>query len=95
MDKHLKEREFTLKNAVFLGDTTMQWDLIAAAVEAANIEFHGLKGKELTKVRGRSKITFQKKQNDFLNREDANGDNNDFDNKIKWFKIRRAARKAW
>ena len=66
MDKHLNEREHRIKKAVAQRNTTMQWDLIAAAVEAANIEFHGLTGKEAAKMRGRSKITFQKKHNDIL-----------------------------
>ena len=86
MDKHLKEREPRIKRAVSQKNTTMQWDLIVAAVEAANIEFHGLTGKESTTMRGRSKITFRKKQNDILHRNDANGDNDDFDNKVKWLK---------
>ena len=84
MDKHIKEREPRIKRAVDQKNTTMQWDLIAAAVEAANIEFHGLTAKEATKMRGRSKITFQKKQCDILHHEDDSRDNDDFDNKLKW-----------
>ena len=86
MDKHLNEREFRLKKAVSMRNTTMQWDLIAAAVEEANIELHGLTGKEAWKMSGRSKITFQKKQNDILQSDDAQDDNDDFDNKVKWLK---------
>ena len=37
-------------------------------------------------MRGRSRITFQKKQNDILHHDDANDDNDDFDNKVKWLK---------
>ena len=62
MDKHLKEREPRIKRAVSQNNTTMQWDLIVASVEAANIEFHGLTGKEATNMRGMSKITFFEKK---------------------------------
>ena len=78
MDKHIEARKDRIARAESRKDTTVQWDLIAAAVEAANIEFHGLTGKEATKMRGRSKITFPKKQNDILHRDNANDDNDDF-----------------
>ena len=63
MDKHLKERGPSITKAVSQKNTTMQWGLIGAAVEAANLEFHGLTGKEATDMRGRSKTTFRKTTN--------------------------------
>ena len=62
IDKHLKHREFMFEHWVFLRDTTMHWDLIAAAVEDANIEFHKLTGKDAMKMKGRSKVAFQRKR---------------------------------
>ena len=63
IDKHLGKREFRLLQAKAKKDTDRQWQLIAAAVEDANIEFHLLEGKDAKKMRGRSKVTFQKKRN--------------------------------
>ena len=51
----------------------MQWDLITAAVEQANIEFHGLKGKEAKEMRGRSKVEFMKEETG-LTREPQEGE---------------------
>ena len=86
MDKHIKSREFRLKKAVCLRDTTTQWDLIAAAAEEANIEFHGLSGKDAAKMKGRSKITFQKKEIDILQDTTNQRDNDDLQNQVKWLK---------
>ena len=61
MDKHLTKREYRLRRAVEQRNTTTQWDHIAAAIEDANIEFHGLVGAEAKKMKGRSRTTFQKK----------------------------------
>ena len=62
IDKHLEKREYRLLQAKAKKDTDRQWQLIAAAVEDANIEFHLLEGKDAKKMRGRSKVTFQKKK---------------------------------
>ena len=86
MDKHINNREFRLKKAVCLRDTTTQWDLIAAAAEDANIEFHGLTGKDAAKMKGRSKITFQKKENDTLQATANQLDNDVLQNQVKWLK---------
>ena len=66
-----------------LRNTTTQWDLIAAAVEDANIEFHGLTGKEAMEMKGRSRITFQKKEIDTLQIAENQLDNEDIVNKAK------------
>ena len=60
MDEQIEKRQYRLKHAQEAGDTTTQWDLIAAATEEANIAYHQLKGREATKMRGRSKVVFQK-----------------------------------
>ena len=60
--KHLNEREFRINKALNLRDTSTQWDLTAAAVEDANIELHGLTGKEAMNMKGRSTNTFQRKK---------------------------------
>ena len=62
MDLAIEKRKHRLRYAVKLKDTNMQWDLIAAGVEEGVIEFFQLKGKEATKMRGRSKITFTKRK---------------------------------
>ena len=61
MDLAIEKRKHRLRYAVKLKDTNMQWDLITAGVEERVIEFFQLKGKEATKMRGRSKITFAEK----------------------------------
>ena len=60
MDKQIDNRHSRILHAELTKDTTTQWDLIAAAVEEANIRYHGLVGKESSKMRRRSKITFKK-----------------------------------
>ena len=63
MDEQISKRHYRLLQAQVAGDTTIQWDLIAAAMEEANIDYHQLKGREATKMRGRSKVVFQNKEN--------------------------------
>ena len=60
MDKQVARRASRFQYAALMRDTTTQWDLVAAAVEEANISYHGLAGRDATKMRGRSKITFKK-----------------------------------
>ena len=62
MDAAIGRRKAMLHLAAHNRNTVMQWDLITAAVEQANIEFHGLKGKEAKKMRGRSKVEFMKEE---------------------------------
>ena len=61
MDQQIQKRFYRLKHAQAMEKTEQQWDLIAAAVEQAVIEFHQLKDAEAKKMRGRSRIMFQKK----------------------------------
>ena len=60
MDQQIMKRKHRIAVARQDNDTTMMWDLIAAAVEQANILFHKLQGKDAKKMRGRSKIFFEK-----------------------------------
>ena len=59
MDLQIETRRNRFKLAEHQKDTTRQWDLTAAAVEAAVIDFHGLTGTEAKRMRGRSKIRFR------------------------------------
>ena len=49
MDKQVARRASRFQYAAPMRDTTTQWDLVAAAVEEANISYHGLIGKDFTK----------------------------------------------
>ena len=59
MDEQIKKRQYRITLAPHQRDTTRQWDLVAAAVEQANIEFHKLEGAEAKKMRGRSEVAFK------------------------------------
>ena len=86
MDKHITKREHKLKKTLEAKDTTTQWDLIAAAAEDAIIEFYGLKGAEAKKMRGRSKITFQKKSTSTLQAVEKQPENADMVTRAKWLR---------
>ena len=58
MDKQIAKRQYRLKQADVQRDTDRQWDLIAAAVEQANIDWHGLTGDDAKRMRCRSRVTF-------------------------------------
>ena len=60
INDQLERREHSLKHAVKVQDTAMQWDLIAAADEIAVIKVFELGKEEAEKMRGRSRITFSK-----------------------------------
>ena len=70
MDEQTQSRMCRLKLAEDAHDTTMQWDLIAAAVEQANIEWHGLSGDDAKRMRGRAKVTFLKDNANILKQLD-------------------------
>ena len=61
MDEAIGERKHRLAYAAMIKDTSTQWDIIAAGVEEGVINFFELEGKEATKMKGRSKVTFNKK----------------------------------
>ena len=60
MDKQVARRVSRFQYAALMRDTTTQWDLVAAVVGEANINNHGLIGRDATKMRGRSNNTFKK-----------------------------------
>ncbi len=68
MGQQHEKRKHRLTHAAHTKDTDKQYDLIAAIAEEANIDFHGLQGKEATKMRGRSRITFNKNSEEFAAR---------------------------
>ena len=61
MDIQVGKRRWRFEDVALHKDTTRQWDLVAAAVEEANVIYNGLTGKEATSMRGRSKITFKER----------------------------------
>ena len=67
-------------------DTTMQWDLIAAATEEANIQYDNLQGREATKMKGRPKLKFKKKTRDSLEGIEADDGNLEQVSKAKWLR---------
>ena len=71
-------------HVVSTNDTTRQWDLIAAAVEEANIEHHQLVGREAKQMKGRSKIVFKNKTKDCLEGIEAEDENAELVSKAKW-----------
>ena len=66
MDRTIEDRRHRFNLAEQQKNTTRQWDLVAAAVEEACIEFFELDGKQATKMRGRSKIIFRKQEKHVL-----------------------------
>ena len=89
MDKYLTKREYRIRRVVELKDTAAHWDHIAAAVEAANIENHNLKGAKAQQMKGRSKITFQSKEVNTLQSAEKQPGNSELVTRAKW--LRRTA----
>ena len=67
-------------------DTTTQWDLVAASVEEANINYHGLTGKNATNMRGRSKVTFKKAVRNHLEGMGLEEENIENDVRLTWLR---------
>ena len=84
MDDQIEKREWRFKEAALQQNTTRQWQLIAAAVEEANIIFHKLTGREATKMRGRSKVTFRSKTKDALKGMERSEDHENEVEYAKW-----------
>ena len=61
MGTQIDKRKYRLEHATAIKDTTMQWDLIAAATEDATTRFFQLQGTEASNMRGRSKVVFKKR----------------------------------
>ena len=82
----MERREHRLKYAVKIKDTSMQWDLIAAAVEEAVIKSFKLEGKEAKNMRGRSKITFNEKTKRLLKGMEEDEENADMVSRATWLR---------
>ena len=52
IDEQIEKRQHRIALAQAQKDTTRQWDLVAAAVEQANIEYHKLQGTEAKTFKG-------------------------------------------
>ena len=68
-------------------DTSTQWDLIVAGVEEGVIECFELEGKEATKMKGRSRITFNKKSKRLLKSIETDEGNEDLATRAGWLRI--------
>ena len=66
VDEQIEKRQHRIALAQAQQNTTRQWDLVAAAVEQANIEYHKLQGTEAKKMKGRSKIEFKQETKEAL-----------------------------
>ena len=86
MDEQHDKRKYRLQHAVEAKDTNTQWDLIAAIAEEANIDFHNLQGREATKMRGRSRITFNKAIKNLLQGMEAQEENAELATRAKWLR---------
>ena len=62
--------------------------MIVAATEETNIDYRQLKGREATKMRGRSKVVFQKKEKNSLEGADIEEDKAAwcFPTKASWYR---------
>ena len=67
MDQRTDNRKYRLEYVANGKDTDRQWSLINAAIEEANIKFHNLESTQATKMRGRSKATYQTCDRGLLN----------------------------
>jgi tRNA threonylcarbamoyladenosine modification (KEOPS) complex Pcc1 subunit len=86
MDEAIKKKKHRLAYAVKIKDTSTQWDLIAAGVEEGVIECFELEGKEATKMKGRSRITFNKKSKRLLKSIEAEDSNADLATRAGWLR---------
>ena len=64
----------------------MQWDLIAAAFEEANMRFHGLEGTEAKKARSRYKVQFKKTTKDAFKGPEEEQQNAESSTKAEWLR---------
>lgn len=86
MDEQIQNRQHRFKQAILSKDTNRIWQLIAAAVEQANIAFNHLRGKDATKMQGRSKITRKKREKDILQGIDAEHIDDELATKADWLR---------
>ena len=87
MDKHLEKRKHRLQASAENKNTTRQCDLIAVATEDANIEYRQLTGIEAKKMRGRSRITFQRMEKNNLELSEKQEGDEDLITRMNWLKL--------
>ena len=73
----------------------MQWDLVAAVVEAAVIKVSELGKEDAEKMRGRSRITFSKKTKRLLRDIAGEDENADLLTRAKWLRTQLATKQGW
>ena len=71
MDDEIDAREHRFKLVEHQKDTSRQWDLIAASVEAAIIKQYNLNRKEARAMRGRSQVKINSMDKDSLDIENV------------------------
>ena len=86
MDQQMEMRKHRMALARRCMDTTRMWDLVAAVVEQANIQLHELQGKDAKKMRGRSKITFEKQVKSMLQGIEGEPEEKDFATRADWLR---------
>ena len=86
MNEAIDKRKHRLAYAVKTKDTSTRWDLIAAGVEEGVIDCFELEGKEATKMKGRSRITFNKKSKNLLKSIEADDSNADLATRAGWLR---------
>jgi len=86
MDEQEEARRHRFAYAHEARDTTMIWDLVAAAAEQANIIFHNLQGKEANKMKGRSKVCFRNSTRNMLQGIEEGEQDNHFAAKANWLR---------
>ena len=86
MDETIKKKKHRLTFAAKIKDTSTQWDLIAAGVEEGVIECFELEGKEATKMKGRSRITFNEKSKRLLKSIETDEGNEDLATRARWLR---------
>ena len=58
MDKQVANKASRFQYASLMRDSATQWDLVAATVEEANTNYHGPTGRDVARMRCRSRITY-------------------------------------
>ena len=89
MDKQVARREYRFQDAALRKHTGAQWELVAAAVVEANVNYHGLTGRDATNTKRGSKITFKKSVRNLLESMGLEEDCNDKGDRLT--KLRKAA----
>ena len=74
MDVAINERLQRIELSQLQKDTDRQWDLIAPAVEEAIIKYLQLEGRQATRMRGRSRVSYRNEDREILQGADKQTD---------------------